>query len=512
MPIGSSAPKPKVAVVTPYFDEAPDVLLQNHESVSRQSHRCLHVMVADGNPRTEIDGWDVDHVVLPRNHNNLGSTPRLMGCVHAIEMGVDAIAFLDADNWYAHNHVSNLLALRELTGASFLASGRLLCRPDGSVMGPCPNTDVARFVDTSCMMFFSDAFDVLWAWGRMRPYAHLIGDRVLLRHVHEAGIRVAFASAPTVNYRCKRRGLYEQTGYPAPPRVEPRPDYERSFRLWQAEGHRPLPGANACGQSREWTGPPSAAPPDARPDVFVMGCGRSGTSLVTSLFKTKEYWTGEQSYRPRSSNPRGFFEDASVNQVNESILRRHEAAIDNEAPPPTGSLALRDGQRWLARIPLDRRVVASRPDKARIAEITKNRPFCLKDPRFCYTIENWKRDDRDQRFVCVFRHPSIVVSSILEECRTAPYLKDFSISVDQSFELWRLTYSHILQRHRKTGKWHFVFYDELFENHALSRLEAFVGCELDRSAPDVSLNRSRADLAPDKDTWRIFEALMDLSR
>ena len=69
----------------------------------------MHVLVADGCPQPKINQWQAEHVQLPRSHGDIGSTPRLIGCYHAIGLGVDAVAFLDADNWYREDHISNLL-------------------------------------------------------------------------------------------------------------------------------------------------------------------------------------------------------------------------------------------------------------------------------------------------------------------------------------------------------------------------------------------------------------------
>ncbi|MEI9963395.1 MAG: glycosyltransferase [Caulobacteraceae bacterium] len=114
----------RVAVVTPYFKEPLELLRQCHLSVARQTYPCLHVMVADGFPQAALDGWQIDHLTLPRPHGDIGSTPRLVGCYHAIGLGFDAVAFLDADNWYREDHVETLVRLHERTGAAS-------CRPAG---------------------------------------------------------------------------------------------------------------------------------------------------------------------------------------------------------------------------------------------------------------------------------------------------------------------------------------------------------------------------------------------
>jgi glycosyltransferase involved in cell wall biosynthesis len=230
----------RVAVITPYHTEPLELLRQCHESVMRQSHPCLHVIVADGSPREEVARWPADHVILPREHNDIGSTPRLIGCYHAIGLGYDAVAFLDADNWYRDDHVAALVRLCEQAGAAFASSGRMLCRLDGSAMAPCYMTDPERFVDTNCMLFARPAFPVLAQWTLMPDYGHLIGDKIMLHHVKASGVRREHNPDATVYYRCGKAGVYEVLGESVPEGVRPVPEYDAAMARWVAEGNPPL--------------------------------------------------------------------------------------------------------------------------------------------------------------------------------------------------------------------------------------------------------------------------------
>jgi glycosyltransferase involved in cell wall biosynthesis len=230
----------RVAVITPYYRERPEFLKQCHDSVAAQSHPCLHVMVADGDPLAELDDWDIDHVKLPQCHADIGSTPRLIGSFHAIGLGVDAVAFLDADNWYRPDHVASMLEMQRATGAGFISSGRMLCRIDGSLLMPCPTTDPECFIDTSCMMLMGAAFPVLANWSLMPSYAHVIGDRVMLQYIKQSGAKRAHSPEPTVFYRCGKDGPYRYLGEPVPPGVVPPPDYGAAVARWIADGHPPL--------------------------------------------------------------------------------------------------------------------------------------------------------------------------------------------------------------------------------------------------------------------------------
>jgi glycosyltransferase involved in cell wall biosynthesis len=230
----------KVAVITPYYKESLDVLEKCHSSVLNQTIQCQHVLVADGFPKIEIENWNVHHIILPIAHNDIGSTPRLIGSYHAIGLGFNAIAFLDADNWYQNDHIESLLNLYENTKAAFLSSSRMLCRIDGSVMAPCNQTDPETFIDTNCMMFTTNGFGILANWVLMPEYAHLIGDRVMLHLVKESGVIRAHSGLCTVFYRCSKEGIYRALGEIIPEGVMARPNYEKSLELWVKDGNPAL--------------------------------------------------------------------------------------------------------------------------------------------------------------------------------------------------------------------------------------------------------------------------------
>ncbi len=230
----------RVAVITPYYKEPLAVLEKCHQSVLSQSIPCLHVLVADGHPRPRINQWSAEHVRLPCSHGDIGSTPRLIGSYHAIGLGVDVVAFLDADNWYAPDHIASALAAMKQSGAAVVSTSRTLCRLDGSVMGPCPITDPEHFIDTNAMVFGRAAFPLLHHWVLMPEYGHLIGDRIMLHYIKASGLPRQHLNQGSVFYRCSKAGLYQQLGEAVPDGVQPRPDYEASFMHWEAEGQPPL--------------------------------------------------------------------------------------------------------------------------------------------------------------------------------------------------------------------------------------------------------------------------------
>ena len=114
--------------------------------------------------------------------------------------------------------------------------------------------------------------------------------------------------------------------------------------------------------------------------------------------------------------------------------------------------------------------------------------------------------------LCVFRHPSVVGTFVLRECRSAPYLADLAISPELIFANWCLLYRHVLQKHTHSGAWFFVAYDNLFQASTLDRIEVFSGHELDRTLVDPALNRSRAEQVTSAEAEAIYQQLLERSQ
>jgi hypothetical protein len=234
--------------------------------------------------------------------------------------------------------------------------------------------------------------------------------------------------------------------------------------------------------------------------------------MVAGLFRAAGYFQGANLYAPRGSNPRGFFEDVEINDINEALLqpylpeRRSEMGIEYLADSPTR------GQRWLARIPVNVTISSAPVERERIGRALSHRPFCFKDPRFCYTLHLWREQAPDARFICVFRDPQVVVASIVKEMSVMPYLQTLALSTRQAFEVWRLMYSHVLERHCLTGDWLFVEYNDLFRPAILDRLADFSEATVDYGFPDRELDRSQAVSAVDAEACRLYQELVARSK
>jgi GT2 family glycosyltransferase len=216
-------------------------------------------------------------------------------------------------------------------------------------------------------------------------------------------------------------------------------------------------------------------------NVVVLGSGRSGTSLAAGLLAHAGWRVGDEPYPGRAANPKGFFETAETNGINEYLL----ASALRTHPP------LRRMQRWLA--VAEEPLVFDVPPElaARMRRLTERAPFALKDPRFCYTLPAWRAALGPARFVCVFREPALTADSLVRECAEAEYLAGVELDFARALELWCAQYRAVLERHRHEGEWLFVHYDQLLTPEGLTRLEAFVGAPVARDFADEQLSRAR---------------------
>ena len=222
-----------------------------------------------------------------------------------------------------------------------------------------------------------------------------------------------------------------------------------------------------------------------------MGSGRSGTSMVAGMLAKTDYFFGNKLYQARESNPKGFFEDPEINDINETILSQ----VTLRRPPLIGNFVLRSiptyGQRWLSRIPLNTIFTLDDLIKQRISQATNKVPFCYKDPRFSYTLDVWRPFLRNVVYICVFRHPAITAQSIIKFAKTDKHLKNFSISFHGALKVWTQIYLHILEKHIKEGTWLFVHYEQGLHKKINKKLENILGVKVDHSFPDRSLKRTK---------------------
>jgi len=249
-------------------------------------------------------------------------------------------------------------------------------------------------------------------------------------------------------------------------------------------------------------------------NLIILGAGRSGTSLVTGMLATAGYNMGDNYLPPSPSNPKGFFEDATVTAINDAILQnafpyclgptierrspRLARVFHHYVPRPT--------QLWLAGLGAWRPKPATRRFDRDIQRLLVE-PYCYKDPRFYFTLPIWRPHLRNVGFVCVFRSPDRTAESIMRECAEAPYLVDLHMTRRKALRVWEHSYRWILRHHAEGGDWFFIHFDQALTTAGMDRLEAFAGATVDRSFADGRLSRARSDGAYGGSTYRRLCAL-----
>jgi glycosyltransferase involved in cell wall biosynthesis len=209
----------RVAVVTPYFREDRPTLERCIESVRRQTVKADHFLVADGSAQNWIDQAGVRHIRLDKAYGDAGGTPRAIGSILAAADQYDAIALLDADNWYDAVHVEYCLETARMTcnEIDYVVARRRLVRPDGSIID-IPQEPIEDHVDTSCYFLLKGSYHMLSIWALIPKPLPPIHDGIFHAALKTAGLRKAISECTTVNYQCMYAMVYQAIGEQPSPR------------------------------------------------------------------------------------------------------------------------------------------------------------------------------------------------------------------------------------------------------------------------------------------------------
>lgn len=226
----------RVAVVVPFHRERPQWLRRCFSSVAGQQHAAKLIAVGDGvlpySEQHDAAKMYMPHrlIFLPSAHHDGGRAARAIGAIEAITSGFDAVAFLDADNWFAAEHIAGLVRLHETTGAPLCTSSLSVVRVDGEPFVPelVHECDGETHADTSTIFVTREAFPLLVNWALVPAELGSICDRVWWEMAKASGVKRAHSPEKTVFYRNRYALQYEALG-------EVPPDGTKRF-------DRPTPG------------------------------------------------------------------------------------------------------------------------------------------------------------------------------------------------------------------------------------------------------------------------------
>lgn len=228
-------------------------------------------------------------------------------------------------------------------------------------------------------------------------------------------------------------------------------------------------------------------------NLLIFGSGRSGTSLAAGSLADAGYHQGDRLLDGDEANPKGYFEDRGVNDLNEDIL---DPLLVGQ---PLGRFTrflfptlLSYGRRWIADLPPEAEIPRPPDVEDRLKRFLTKTPFCYKDPRFSYTLPVWRPHlPPDTGFVVVFRHPLVTAKSIVKE--TDRVYPDLAFDTERALSVWSSIHRNILEKHvPEGGDWLFLHFDQFFDGSAFERLAAFSGAKPDEDFVDQELRRTEA--------------------
>ena len=168
-----------------------------------------HFLVADGFPNATVANWDCEHISLSNAHADNGNTPRCIGALSAINLGFEVVFFLDADNWYTSDHVSEALRLKaENPEIDIAVLGRHIVLPDGTPVQADPEDENKSHIDTSCYAFFESSFGLLPTWAMMPTFLGPICDRIIFFAVKSRKFKLAWSERKTCYFTSNFRAHY----------------------------------------------------------------------------------------------------------------------------------------------------------------------------------------------------------------------------------------------------------------------------------------------------------------
>jgi hypothetical protein len=148
----------------------------------------------------------------------------------------------------------------------------------------------------------------------------------------------------------------------------------------------------------------------------VLGMHRSGTSVITRALEVLGVSLGENFYKPKPENPKGFWEDREIVQINELLLRHMDSAWDNlsfDLFTLKGNVEIDNIKREATQLVIKR-----------LTECGGK--WAVKDPRICRLFPFWLEVFNDVgcgvNYIVALRNPLSIAAS-LDKRDQMPFVK-----------------------------------------------------------------------------------------
>lgn len=222
----------KVGVVTPYCHEPLWQLERCLRSVRAQTYPAVtHFTVGDGDNRVSeiLKGWSdlaqenlvqtsspesssIKNVTIPGPHSDNGDCARSIGGILAMSADCDAVAYLDADNYFDPEHIQSLVQLHRKTGADVCHSRRRIETIAGKPLLPEGEPNDKSAIDTSCFFITRSAFHLLPFWAIKPREFSPINDHIMAAAIRFQNLSLACTEQRTVAFCSRYNTHYEMVG------------------------------------------------------------------------------------------------------------------------------------------------------------------------------------------------------------------------------------------------------------------------------------------------------------
>jgi len=187
----------KVAVITPYRGEAVGMLERCTRSVQAQRCAATHFVIGEDLPQLGPGAYDgVIPFPLPPIADERGNVSRGIGAILAFQLGFDAVAFLDADCWWAPDHLARQLDTLQAQPADMVV-GRVGPYPVTEGVVPAASQPQALDDVANAALIASSAAFLGVRWAHLPESPSREHDEALLLRAAASG-RVRIVSAPGV--------------------------------------------------------------------------------------------------------------------------------------------------------------------------------------------------------------------------------------------------------------------------------------------------------------------------
>lgn len=226
--------------------------------------------------------------------------------------------------------------------------------------------------------------------------------------------------------------------------------------------------------------------------ILILGCPRSGTSMLTGLFANQGIYIGGRAHQPTISNPKGYFETRGINELNNRIISKYlEWPMMNRLRHYVSQNFNVDVRAFAFASPLKHevKVLPAYLSNAMKYYASKG-SFCYKDPRFCVTLPAWAEYlGKNTKYLVVFREPEKIIASYIKngiDIYDPPLLfngKELELAFVRN-------YRRLIEWSNE--EWMFMHYDQILSGAVSEQLEDFSSMKLDWGHIETKLKRTKS--------------------